>query len=147
MASIKLGIVVGLRGPRNAIRILGSILGVLLLASVVVAEEEGRHTEFANGLLGSWAPTNAICQTNDKTKITISEIIYHGADRTCGVLWILETPAVQTTNYSVHGLCVDASQSSEAEISDLIIQPKTKDKIMIGSSLADLKTYYRCPIT
>ena len=147
MVSTKLGIVVGLRRPRDAIRVLGSILGVLLLTLVVAAQEEARQTEFANGLLGSWAPTNAICQANDKAKITISEIIYHGSDRTCGVLWIVETPAVHATNYSVHGLCVDASQSSEAEISDLIIQPKSKDKIMIGHSLVDLKTYYRCPIT
>jgi hypothetical protein len=143
MASTKLGIVVGLRGRRDAIRILGSILGVLLLASVV-AEEEVRQTEFANELLGSWAPTNGICQANDKAKITISEIAYHGPDRTCGVLWIVEAPAVHATNYSVHGLCVDASQSSEA---DLIIQAKTKDKIMVGRSLADLKAYYRCPTT
>jgi hypothetical protein len=140
----KFGIVVGLRAP--AIRILGSILGALLLTSVVAAEEV-RQTEFANELLGSWAPTNATCQANDETKITISEILYHGPDRTCGVLWIVEIPAVHATNYSVHGLCVDASQSSEAGISDLVIQAKTKDKIMVGRSLADLKAYYRCPTT
>lgn len=145
MPNTKLGIVVGLRGP--AIRILGGILGALLLASAVAAEEEIRQTEFANELLGSWAPTNAICQANDKAKITISEIMYHGPDRTCGVLWIAETPAVHATNYSVHGLCVDASQSPDADISDLIIQAKTKDKIMVGRSLADLKAYYRCPTT
>ena len=40
MTSSKLGIVVALRGLRDAIRILGSILGVLLLVSVVAAEEE-----------------------------------------------------------------------------------------------------------
>ena len=149
MASTKLGIVVGLRRPRDVIRILGSILGVLLLTSVVSAEEEEevRQTEFANELRGSWAPTNVICQANDEAKITISEILYHGRDRTCGVLWIVETPAAHATNYSVHGLCVDGSQSSEADVSDLIIQAKTKDKIMVGRSLADLKAYYRCPIT
>ena len=147
MANTKFGIFVGLRRPRDATRILGSILGVLLLVSVVAAEEEVRQTEFANELLGSWAPTNAICQANDKAKITISEILYQSPDRTCGVLWIAETPAVHATNYSVHGLCVDESQSSEADISDLIIQAKTKDKIMVGRSLADLKAYYRCPTT
>jgi hypothetical protein len=119
MTSSKRQIVVGLRGPRDAIRILGSILGALLLVSVVAAEEEVRQSEFANELLGSWAPTNAICQANDEAKITISEITYHSPDRTCGVLWIVETPAVHATNYSVHGLCVDASQSPEE--SDLII--------------------------
>ncbi len=147
MASTKLGIGVGLSGPRDAIRIFGSILGILLLVSAVAAEEEERQTEFANELLGNWAPTNAICQANDKAKITISEILYHSPDRTCGVLWIVETLAVHATNYSVHGLCVDASQSSEADVSDLIIQAKTKDKIMVGRSLADLKAYYRCPTT
>ena len=148
MATTKLGIFVGLRGRRDAIRILGSILGVLLLASVVAAEEEEvRQTEFANELLGSWAPTNAICQANDKAKITISEIVYHGPDTTCGVLWIVESPAAHATNYNVHGLCVGASKSSEADISDVLIQAKTKDKIMVGRSLADLKTYYRCPTT
>jgi hypothetical protein len=146
MAS-KLGIFVGVRGPRDAMRILGSILGALLLVSAVAAEEEVRQTEFANELLGNWTPTNAICEGNDKAKITISEIMYHGPDRTCGVLWIVETPAVHATNYSVHGLCVEASQSSEADVSDLIIQAKTKDKIMVGRSLADLKVYYRCPTT
>ena len=79
--------------------------------------------------------------------ITISEIMYHGPDRACGVLWIVETQAVHATNYSVHGLCVDPSHSSEAATSDLIIQAKTKDKIMVGRSLADLKAYYRCPTT
>jgi hypothetical protein len=149
MASTKLGIVVGLKRPWDAIRILGVMLGALLLGSVVAAEEgEVRQTEFANELLGSWAPTNAICQANDEAKITISEIVYHGPDRACGVLWIAETPAVHATNYSVHGLCVDPSRSSsEADISDLIIQAKTKDKIMVGRSLADLKAYYRCPTT
>jgi len=118
----------------------------LLLASVAAAEEEDiRQTEFASELLGSWAPTNALCQANDEAKVTISEIMYHGPDRACGVLWIVETPVVHATNYSVHGLCVDASQSSEADISDLIIQAKTKDKIMVGRALADLKAYYRCP--
>jgi hypothetical protein len=73
--------------------------------------------------------------------------MYHGPDRTCGVLWIVETPAVRATNYSVHGLCVDAAQSSEADISDLIIQAETKNKIMVGHSLAGLKAYYRCPAT
>lgn len=147
MTSSKRGIVVALRGLRDAIRILGGILGLLLLVSVVAAEEEGRQTAFANELLGSWAPTNAICQANDEAKITISEILYHSPDRICGVLWIVETPAAHATNYSVHGLCVDASRSSEADISDLIIQARTKDKIMVGQSLADLKTYYRCPTT
>jgi hypothetical protein len=147
MVSTKLGIVVGLRGPRDAIRIFGSILGVLLLTSVVAAEEEVRQTEFANELLGSWAPTNAICEANDKAKITISEILYHSPDRTCGVLWIAETPATHATNYTVHSLCVGASKSSEADISDVLIQAKTKDKIMVGRSLADLKAYYRCPTT
>jgi hypothetical protein len=147
MASTKLGIVVGLRRPRDVIRILGSILAVLLLVSVVAAEEEERQTEFANELLGSWAPTNALCQANDEAKITISEIRYHGPYRTCGVLWIVESPAAHATNYTVHGLCVDASKSSEADISDVLIQAKTKDKIMVGRSLADLKAYYRCPTT
>ena len=145
MARSKLGIVVGLRAL--AVRILGSILGALLLASVVAADEEVRQTEFTNELLGSWGPANAICQANDKAKITISEIMYRDSNRTCGVLWIVETPAVHTTNYSVHGLCVDASQSSGADVSDLIIQAKTKDKIMVGRSLADLKDYHRCPIS
>ena len=147
MTSSQLGIVVGLRGPRDTIRILGGILGVLLMVSMVAAEEEVRQTAFADELLGSWAPTNALCEANNKAKITISEIMYHSPDRTCGVLWIVETPAVHATNYSVHGLCVDASQSSEADISDLIIQARTKDKIMVGQSLADLKAYYRCPTT
>jgi hypothetical protein len=147
MASGKLGIVVGLRGSRGAIRILGSILGVFLLASVVAAEAEVRETEFANELLGNWAPTIGICQANDKAKIAISETRYYSPDRTCGVLWIVETPAVHATNYSVHGLCVHASQSSEADISDLVIQATTKDKIMVGTSLADLNAYYRCPAT
>jgi hypothetical protein len=147
MTSSKRGIVVGLRGPRDAIRILGGILGALLMVSVVAAEEEVRQTAFANELLGSWAPTNAICQANDEAKITISEILYHSPDRTCGVLWIVEIPAAHATNYSVHGLCVDASQSSESDTSDLIIQAKAKDKIMVGRSLADLKAYYRCPTT
>ena len=89
MSSTKLGIVVGLRRHRDAIRILGSILGVLLLVSVVAAAEEVRQTEFANELLGSWAPTNALCQANDEAKITISQIMYHGPNRTCGVLWIV----------------------------------------------------------
>jgi len=145
MARSKIGIVVALRAL--AVRILGSILGALLLASVVAADEEVRQTEFSNELLGSWTPTNAICKADDKEKITISEIVYHAPDRTCGVLWIVETLAVHKTNYSVHGLCVDASQSSGADISDLIIQAKTKDKIMVGRSLADLKDYYRCPIS
>ena len=39
---------------------------------------------FANELLGSWAPTNAICQANNEAKITISEILYHSPDRICG---------------------------------------------------------------
>ena len=148
MASGKRSIVVGLRGPRDAIRILGVILGALLLASVVAAaEEEVRQTEFANALLGSWAPTTATCQANDKTKIAISEIRYNSPERICGVLWIVETLASHATNYTVHGLCVDASQSSEAAISDLIIQAQTKDKVMVGRSVADLKTYYRCPTT
>ena len=125
MTSSKRGIVVALRGLRDAIRILGSILGVLLPVSVVAAEEEGRQTAFADELLGSWAPTNALCQANDKAKITISEITYHSPDRTCGVLWIVETPAAHATNYSVHGLCVDASQSSESDTSDLIIQARS----------------------
>ena len=147
MASDKLSFVVGLRGPRDAIRISGVILGALLLASVVAAAEEAvRQTEFADALLGSWAPT-ATCQADDKTKIAISEIRYTSRERTCGVLWIVETPAPRVTNYTVHGLCVDAAQSSEAAISDLIIQAQTKDKIMVGRSVADLKAYYRCPTT
>lgn len=149
MASNKLSIVVGLRAPRDAIQISGVILGALLLASVVATaqEEAVRQTEFASALLGSWAPTTATCQANDKTKIAISEIRYNSPERTCGVLWIAETPASRVTNYTVHGLCVDASQSSEAAISDMIIQVQTKDKIMVGRSVADLKAYYRCPTT
>jgi hypothetical protein len=149
MASDKLSSVVGLRGPRDAIRVSGVILGALLLASVVATaqEEAVRQTEFANPLLGSWAPSTATCQANDKTKIAISEIRYNSPERTCGVLWIAETPASRVTNYTVHGLCVDASQSSEAAISDMIIQVQTKDKIMVGRSAADLKAYYRCPTT
>ena len=99
MTSSQRGIVVGLRGPRDTIRILGGILGALLMVSMVAAEEEVRQTAFADELLGSWAPTNALCQANNKAKITISEIMYHSPERTCGVLWIVETPAVHATNY------------------------------------------------
>jgi hypothetical protein len=60
MKSSTHGIVVGLRRSQDAIRILGSMLGALLLVSVAAAEEEVRHqTEFANDLRGSWAPINA----------------------------------------------------------------------------------------
>jgi hypothetical protein len=142
MARSTPGIVVGLRGP--AIRILCSILGALLLASVVAAEEKVRQTEFASELLGSWASTNAICQANNKAKITISEIMYHGPDKTCGVLWILESPAAHGINYSVHGLCVGEPQPTET---DVMIQTRSKDQILVGRSFADLKPYYRCPTT
>lgn len=132
---------------RTCVRILGVILAVLLLTAEVAAAEEVRQTEFANALVGNWAPTIAVCQAQAGAKITISEIVYNGPDRTCGVLWIVESPASRGINYSIHGLCVDTSQPSKSDISDLIIQTQSKDKIMVGRSFADLKSYYRCPTT
>lgn len=129
---------------RDAIRILGLILAALLPTWDAAMGDEVRQTEFANPLLGIWAPTIAVCQGREEAKIAISEIRYKSAGSTCGVLWIVESPAAHGINYSVHGLCVGESQPSET---DLIIQARSKDQILVGRSFADLKAYYRCPTT
>jgi hypothetical protein len=95
---------------RDAIRILGLILAALLPTWDAAMGDEVRQTEFANPLLGIWAPTIAVCQGREEAKIAISEIRYKSAGSTCGVLWIVESPAAHGINYSVHGLCVGESQ-------------------------------------
>jgi hypothetical protein len=62
-----------LKQTRDVIRILNGNLAAVLLTSAVTVGEEALQIEFADALLGSWAPTIAICQAKNELKFTISE--------------------------------------------------------------------------
>jgi hypothetical protein len=121
------------------------MLGVSALMVQIAAGDEIRHTKFAGTLLGTWAPSQELCERKDKSSITISGAQFSSSDGSCAVQWIVERAASRGVTYGVHARCVDPSQPNKVSAINLIVWPQGSDRISIGKTFDDLKLYQRCP--
>ena len=104
-----------------------------------------RLNAFPAALVGSWAETADQCGAKDKSTISIESAKYGDASGACAVLYILETPGSEGTNYGVHARCTAAKDQTKTQIVDIIVRPQGNDRASMGRSFQDLKTYQRCP--
>jgi hypothetical protein len=119
-------------------------------ASVLLLSQEAlghgvRLNAFPAALVGSWAETADQCGAKDKSTVSIESAKYGDASGTCAVLYILETPGSEGTNYGVHARCNSAKDQTKTQIVDIIVRPQGNDRASMGRSFQDLKTYQRCP--
>ena len=87
---------------------------------------------------GSWAPDASGC--NEPTqRIVLSAKAYVGPQANCRIVSVSETPSQNGSTYSARLECLPKG------VSNLIIQPKSKDTVLSGHDLQSLKPYQRCP--
>jgi hypothetical protein len=60
------------------------------------------------------------------------------------VRWIVETVGGGGAFFSAHVACTRKDQSTP-RVMDMIFQPESDDKILVGSSFDNLMPYVRCP--
>jgi hypothetical protein len=126
----------------RTIIVVAAVYGMLLQDAV---GHGVRLNAFPAALVGSWAETADQCGAKDKSTISIESAKYGDASGTCAVLWILETPASQGTNYAVHARCAAAKDQTKTQTVDIIVRSQGNDRASMGRSFQDLKTYQRCP--
>ena len=127
-----------------ALRMIVPMLGISALMAQAAAADEIRKTKFAGALLGTWAPSQELCESKDKSSVTISEAQFTSPDGNCEVQWIVERAASRGATYGVHARCLDPSRPEKASVINLIIWPQGSDQISIGKAFDDLKVYRRC---
>lgn len=126
------------------LRIIVPVLGISALMAQVAASDEIRKTKFSSALLGTWAPSPELCESKDKSSVTISEAQFTSSDGNCEVQWIVERAAPRGATYGVHARCSDSSDREKVSTINLIIWPQGSDRISIGKAFDDLKIYQRC---
>jgi hypothetical protein len=127
-----------------ALRIIVPVLGISALMVQVAASDEIRKTKFAGALLGTWAPSQELCERKDKSSVTILETQFTSSDRNCEVQWIIERAASLGAPYGIHARCFDRSDPEKVSAINLIVWPQGSDQISIGKTFDDLKVYQRC---
>ena len=126
-------------------RTIGALAAVAALMSQAAHGDEVRRTVFAGTLVGTWALNAQACDANDKSNYVIGENKYTTSPAgACSVMWIVETAAGQGTNYAVHASCVEETEH-KTNITNLIIRSQSNDRLLIGTSFDDVKSYQRCP--
>jgi hypothetical protein len=128
-----------------ALRMAALISTSFALISQAANGDEIRRTAFADALLGTWATTVEQCEAKDKPNIVISKDKYVDADGGCSVRWIVETAGAAGPNYAVHAFCTGTSKPAQTKTVNLIIRPNGNDRISIGTTFDDLKSFQRCP--
>lgn len=105
-----------------------------------------RHEYVPKALLGSWAPSQDVCnKKDDKTVVVLSPKGYVGAGSNCTVAWVSETPGAKGAIFSAHLLCDKPGDKAQRTQSNLIMLPLGGDKVSLGSDFNNLKDYQRCP--
>ena len=127
------------------IRFVGLVSLSFVLMLQVANSDEIRRAAFADGLLGKWVPATEQCEAQNKSALIVSGSKYEHGGESCSVRWIVETAGAEGANYSVHASCVDRSEPPKATITDLIIRLQNSDRISVGRSFTELKTFNRCP--
>jgi len=109
----------------------------------IAAADEIRHTSFSSFMVGTYAPSQDRCGSDDKSTITISETKFTMSDDSCVVRWIVETVGRNGAYFSTHAACTRKDQS-EPRVMDVIFQPSGGRQLLVGSSFDNLKPYVRC---
>ena len=121
-------------------------VAAILGATPCIGEaDEIRHGSFGNFMRGTYATSEDLCTSNDKSNITIADTKFTMSDDNCAVRWIVET-AGRGGNifFSAHADCSRPDQK-QPTVKDVIFSPSGDQRLMIGSSFETLKPYVRCP--
>ena len=98
-----------------------------------------------NVMLGTWAETAEQCAAKDKSNIVIAPAKYGDGAGSCAVRFIVQTSGSAGMNYAVHELCTSASLPEKTQIVNIVVRPLGQDRVAMGRSFENLKTYQRCP--
>lgn len=119
-----------------------AVLGAALAPMPAVADIV-RHTAIPAVLQDRWAPTAEECGS-EKSVVTLSATRYTGADLDCKVDWVNETAGASGPIYSVHATCAGAD-GKRPTTATMILVPKAREQMLVGSAFDSLKPYQRCP--
>jgi hypothetical protein len=103
-----------------------------------------RHTTIPESLWGSWAPSNDLCTSIQKSVFVLSASSYVTPQADCAVSWVVETAGPSGPIYSAHIQCTKRGLKAQKTTSDLLIVPRNTDRISLGYEFDRLKTYRRC---
>jgi hypothetical protein len=142
-----LGCAQELKPMRAASAIATPVLFVMAVLTAAAHADIVRRNTFPIVLLGTWAEKAEQCATKDKSNVLIDPANYGDGSGSCAVRWIAETAGARGTNYAVHALCTSASQPNKTQTVNIIIQPQSDGRAVMGRSFDNLKTYVRCPGT
>jgi hypothetical protein len=131
-------------GIQMTIRFIVLMLSVSAFTLPAATADEVRHTKFSGLLIGTWAVSQDLCGSKEKSNIAISEAQFSSSDGNCKVQWIVEKAAARGTTYGVRARCVDPSLPEKPRALDLIIWPQGSDSISVGTTFDNLKVYRRC---
>jgi hypothetical protein len=125
-----------------------TLIAVLLAYAAAVADIV-RHASVPDALRGTWAPSAEDCDRRDKDKdksvITLAAKSYDGADGSCAVAWVSETPSPQGPRYSARLQCKATTGQEGASATNVLILPKDQNQVSMGPGFDSLKVYRRCP--
>jgi hypothetical protein len=116
-----------------------------LLAIAAARGDEVHHSTFAASVVGTWALKAENCAASDKSNVVIAADKFTDANGTCTVDTVVERAGTPGPYYAAHGRCADPSQPGKFRIANLIVRPLANDKVLIGTTFDDEKTYRRCP--
>jgi hypothetical protein len=130
---------------KMTIPVIVLMLSVSAFTLLAATADEVRHTKFSGPLIGTWALSQDLCGSKEKSNIAISEDQFSSSDGNCKVQWIVERASARGTTYGVRARCVDPSLPEKPRAVDLIIWPQGSDSISVGTAFDNLKVYQRCP--
>jgi hypothetical protein len=122
-----------------------AILAVAAMTLSPAAADEIRRAAIPSVMQGTWAETPEQCAAKDKSNVSIESVKYGDGSGTCAVRWVVSTPSPNGTNYAVHALCTSAKDQSKTRAVNIIIRPVGEDRVSMGRSFSQLKSYQRCP--
>jgi hypothetical protein len=102
-----------------------------------------RHTAIPAPLQGTWATTDEDCKHADKS-IVISDKTYADPDKSCGVLWVAETPAARGSSYSAHMQCSRRAAESQKFTDNVLMLTKDANHLSTGPEFSKLKVVQKC---
>jgi len=120
------------------------LLAIFPILASQAANADVRHRSFPNAVQGTWASKAELCQADGKSNIVITESSVVGPNNSCAVEYVVESATPSGPIYSGHGSCLNRTEPGNKSAMNLVIRPRSDDRILIGTNLDTLAEYQRC---
>src|SRR5262249_21683649 len=134
------------RRRRHTARELNNMRSASLIAISGLIVQAAHADVVPNVMLGTWAETAEQCAAKDKSNIVIAPAKYGDGAGSCPVRLMVQTSGSAGMNYALHALCTRASLPEKTQIVNIVVRPLGQDRVAMGRSFENLKTYQRLPI-